>query len=126
VLEACRGKGFVGLRDEALIRLYANTGARLSEVGNLLVADLDMSTESVHFHGKGAKDRRVRGLIATHHQPETGLAQPLSIDRGFDIRGFTPARGACRARQGHWRSIGVGVKKDDEAAGVAGGHRCQG
>ena len=60
VLEACRGKGFVSLRDEALIRLYANTGARLSEVGNLLVTDVDMNTESVHFHGKGAKDRRVR------------------------------------------------------------------
>jgi integrase/recombinase XerC len=60
VLEACRGKGFANLRDEALIRLYANTGARLSEVGNLLVADVDMQTESVHFHGKGAKDRRVR------------------------------------------------------------------
>jgi integrase/recombinase XerC len=60
VLQACRGKGFASLRDEALIRLYANTGARLSEVGNLLVTDLDMHTESVHFHGKGAKDRRVR------------------------------------------------------------------
>jgi site-specific recombinase XerD len=60
VLDACRGKGFVSLRDEALIRLYANTGARLSEVGNLLVTDLDLNTESVHFHGKGAKDRRVR------------------------------------------------------------------
>ena len=60
VLQACRGKGFVSLRDEALIRLYANTGARLSEVGNLLVTDVDMNTESVHFHGKGAKDRRVR------------------------------------------------------------------
>ncbi len=58
VPEACRGKGFVSLRDEALIRLYANTGARLSEVGNLLVTDVDMNTESVHFHGKGAKDRR--------------------------------------------------------------------
>jgi integrase/recombinase XerC len=60
VLEACRGKGFASVRDEALIRLYANTGARLSEVGNLLITDLDLNTESVHFHGKGAKDRRVR------------------------------------------------------------------
>ncbi|MBQ1076655.1 tyrosine-type recombinase/integrase [Micromonospora sp. C31] len=60
LLDACKGKGFVNLRDEALIRLYCNTGARLSEVGNLLVADVDLNTESVHFHGKGAKDRRVR------------------------------------------------------------------
>jgi site-specific recombinase XerD len=60
VLESCRGKGFASLRDEALIRLYVNTGARLSEVGNLLVTDVDLNTESVHLHGKGAKDRRVR------------------------------------------------------------------
>ena len=58
VLEACKGNGFVGLRDDALIRLYANTGARLSEVGNLLVSDLDLDTESVHLHGKGANDGR--------------------------------------------------------------------
>jgi integrase/recombinase XerC len=60
LLDACRGKGFANLRDQALIRLYANTGARLSEVGNLMLADVDLSTESVHLHGKGAKDRRVR------------------------------------------------------------------
>ncbi|MET8090801.1 tyrosine-type recombinase/integrase [Micromonospora sp. NPDC005220] len=60
LLDVCKGKGFVNLRDEALIRLYCNTGARLSEVGNLLVADVDLNTESVRFHGKGAKDRRVR------------------------------------------------------------------
>ncbi len=60
LLEACRGRGFANLRDEALIRLYANTGAGLSELGNLLVSDVDMATESVHFHGKGARARRVR------------------------------------------------------------------
>lgn len=60
LIEACKGKGFAGLRDEALIRLYAATGARLSEVGRLLVADINMATESVAFHGKGARDRRVR------------------------------------------------------------------
>ncbi|MEV0129573.1 hypothetical protein AB0H83_14090, partial [Dactylosporangium sp. NPDC050688] len=37
-----------------------HAGARLSEVGNLLLTDLDMNTESVRFRGKGAKDRRLR------------------------------------------------------------------
>ena len=60
LLDACRGKGFTNLRDEAIIRLYCATGARLSEVGNLLLADLDLTGESVHYRGKGAKDRRVR------------------------------------------------------------------
>ncbi|MEU7908355.1 tyrosine-type recombinase/integrase [Actinoplanes sp. NPDC049118] len=53
-------KDFSAIRDEALIRLYYNTGARLSEIGNLLLTDVDMNTQSVHLHGKGAKDRRVR------------------------------------------------------------------
>ncbi|WP_410812848.1 tyrosine-type recombinase/integrase [Micromonospora sp. 067-2] len=60
LLDACKGKTFPHLRDEAIIRLYYNTGARLSEVGNLLLDDVDLNTESVHYHGKGAKDRRVR------------------------------------------------------------------
>jgi integrase/recombinase XerC len=60
LLAVCKGKAFVNLRDEALIRLYCSTGARLSEVGRLLVDDVDLTTESVHFHGKGAKDRRMR------------------------------------------------------------------
>jgi site-specific recombinase XerC len=60
LLDQCKGRSFAALRDEALIRLYANTGARLSEVGNLNVDDLDMATESVHITGKGSRDRRVR------------------------------------------------------------------
>ncbi|MDG9678943.1 tyrosine-type recombinase/integrase [Micromonospora sp. DH14] len=60
LLDACKGKTFPHLRDEAIIRLYYNTGARLSEVGNLLLDDVDLNTESVHYHGKSAKDRRVR------------------------------------------------------------------
>lgn len=60
VLVTCKGREFIQLRDEALIRLYYNTGARLSEVGQLLVRDLDMNTDSVRYHGKGSKDRRVR------------------------------------------------------------------
>lgn len=61
VLNTCKGKDFVQLRDEAIIRLYSNTGARLSEVANLTLDDLDLdSTDSAHYHGKGNKDRRVR------------------------------------------------------------------
>lgn len=60
VLVACKGKSFLQVRDEAIIRLFCNTGARLSEVGNLQVEDIDLNTDSVHYHGKGSKDRRAR------------------------------------------------------------------
>lgn len=60
LLESCKGKDFLSLRDTAIIRLFCNTGARLSEVANLVLEDVDLKTESVLFHGKGSKDRRVR------------------------------------------------------------------
>jgi len=60
VLDTCKGKDFVHLRDEAIIRLLYNTGARLSEVAKLLLEDVDLELDAVRFHGKGAKDRRVR------------------------------------------------------------------
>ncbi|HEV3355898.1 MAG TPA: tyrosine-type recombinase/integrase [Pseudonocardiaceae bacterium] len=60
LLDTCRSKEFIDLRDEAIIRLYYNTGARLSEVANLMVGDVDLDLDSVHYHGKGSKDRRVR------------------------------------------------------------------
>ncbi|GHJ43294.1 hypothetical protein Cs7R123_06360 [Catellatospora sp. TT07R-123] len=60
VLDLCKGETFANLRDQAIIRLLCNTGARLSEVGDLALDDIDLATESVRFRGKGAKDRRVR------------------------------------------------------------------
>lgn len=60
VLATCTGKSFTALRDEAIIRLLYNTGARLGEVATLRVDDVDLVTDSVCYHGKGSKDRRVR------------------------------------------------------------------
>lgn len=60
ILQTCQGKEFIQLRDEAIIRLLYNTGARLSEVANLRLDDVDLSLDTVRYHGKGAKNRRVR------------------------------------------------------------------
>jgi len=60
ILDTCKGKTFVQLRDEAIIRLYYNTGARLAEVGNLELDDVDLNVDSVRYHGKGSRERRVR------------------------------------------------------------------
>src|SRR4051812_21574784 len=40
--------------------MFYNTGARLSEIGDLLVCELDLDTDSVVLTGKGGKQRRVR------------------------------------------------------------------
>src|SRR5688500_17749409 len=54
LLDTCKGKDFVQVRDEAIIRMLANTGARLAEVANLMLTDVDLALDSVCFHGKGA------------------------------------------------------------------------
>jgi site-specific recombinase XerD len=48
---------FRGRRDEAIIRLLASTGARLSEVANLVLDDVDPSFEVVQVLGKGRRPR---------------------------------------------------------------------
>jgi integrase/recombinase XerC len=41
LLKACEGKGFVERRDKAIILTYLDTGARLSEIGNLMLSSDD-------------------------------------------------------------------------------------
>ncbi|RSM69784.1 integrase [Actinoplanes sp. ATCC 53533] len=116
LLAECQGKEFAQVRDQALIRMYCSTGARLSEIGGLLVADVDLDTESVLLHGKGAKDRRVR------FGPNTAraLSRYLRL-RGrregaaempqlwVSVRGMSPLRPA---------GIKVRLKRLGQAAGV--------
>jgi site-specific recombinase XerD len=119
LLEVCKGTGFVQLRDEALIRLYANTGARLSEIGGLLVDDVDLATDSVHLHGKGAKDRRVR------FGPKTGRAvsrylRARAKRAGCDLPQLWLAERGARPLAPN--GIKIRLKRLGEAAGLDGVH----
>jgi len=119
LLEARRGKGFVQLRDEAIIRLLYNTGARLSEVGNLMVADVDLATESVHFHGKGAKDRRVRFGAKTARAISRYL-RARAKHRGCDLPNLWLAERGARPLTPN--GIKIRLKRLGEAAGVSDVH----
>lgn len=64
MLATCRPKGrkpsWQDLRDEFVIRLFAETGApRCSEMAGLTVARLDMREDLVTIHGKGGRIRRL-------------------------------------------------------------------
>jgi integrase/recombinase XerC len=60
ILATCKDKDFLSIRDRAIIRVFYSTGARLSEVAGLQLDDIDLNTDTLLFHGKGMKDRRVR------------------------------------------------------------------
>jgi site-specific recombinase XerD len=57
LVKVCDGTGFTERRDIALIRLFADTGARLSEVAGLTLDDLDLPGGVVRVLGKGRRER---------------------------------------------------------------------
>lgn len=59
LLAACKGTNFENRRDEALIRLFADTGARLGEISALRVPDLDFDQDVMLVTGKGRRPRDV-------------------------------------------------------------------
>ena len=57
LLEACAGRGVYERRDTAIVRLFLDTGMRVSELTGLAVADVDMRDDTVRLHGKGDRIR---------------------------------------------------------------------
>jgi integrase/recombinase XerC len=57
LLKTCDGRGFVPRRDAAILRLFIDTGMRLSELANLTLEDLDMDLDVAVVVGKGRRPR---------------------------------------------------------------------
>jgi site-specific recombinase XerC len=60
IVKACEGTDFDNRRDLAIVRLFIDTGVRLSELVNLTLGDVDLFDHHVaHVMGKGSKGRAV-------------------------------------------------------------------
>jgi site-specific recombinase XerD len=59
LLAATKGKSFEQVRDEAIIRLFADTGMRLGEMAGLDASDIDLSLAVAVVRGKGSRLRSV-------------------------------------------------------------------
>jgi integrase len=59
LIKACDGKRFVDRRDEAIVRLFIDTGMRLGELSWLTVDDIDLDLEVAVVIGKGRRLRSV-------------------------------------------------------------------
>lgn len=57
VIAVCGGPKMVDKRDEALILLYCDTGARRSEIANAELDDLDLRGRTLKVMGKGRRER---------------------------------------------------------------------
>jgi len=59
LISTSKGKSFEQVRDEAIIRLFADTGMRLGEMAGLEVPDIDLSLAVAVVQGKGSRLRAV-------------------------------------------------------------------
>jgi site-specific recombinase XerD len=57
LIAACQGKDFADRRDEAMIRLFVDTGIRVAEMCGIGQDDLDMRADQVTIRGKGDRVR---------------------------------------------------------------------
>lgn len=80
LLKTCDGTSFTDRRDTALIRLFADTGARLSEIVGAEVSDLDLRGRSLRIMGKGRRPRVV----------PFGARTARALDRYLRIRARQP------------------------------------
>jgi site-specific recombinase XerD len=79
MLKACAGPGLRDRRDEAILRLMVETGARAGEVAALSVADVDlMAGTAIVRRGKGGKGR----VVPIGPQTARAIDRYLRLRRG--------------------------------------------
>lgn len=67
VISIAKGESEQEVRDRALLELWYATGARISEMVNLCVSDLDFDSKTLKLMGKGNRQRLVPvGEVAAH------------------------------------------------------------
>lgn len=115
LIKACQGKGFTDRRDEAIVRLMAETGMRAGELAGMEITDVDLQRGLATIRrGKGGKGRYVpfgpqtgqaidRYLRArrTHRQADTGKLWLGADDwRDFNYHGLRHALARRAERAG--------------------------
>lgn len=117
LLKACAGPTFNDRRDEAVVRLMAETGLRRAETAGLLLADVDLDAGTALVMGKGRRPR------AVPFGPRTARA----IDRYVRLRRQHRHAASPRLLLGQQGALGgAGIAQAlhlrAEAAGITGFH----
>lgn len=120
LIDACRGKSLKDRRDEAIVRLMAETGVRAGELLALSVADVDLNRGLAVVHrGKGGKGRVVP------FGPQTGAALDRYIRiarRELRLTDGGPLWVGAGGRTFGYHGMQEGLKARAVTAGVAGFH----
>jgi site-specific recombinase XerD len=109
LLEAPNRGTWSGHRDAVLFAVLYNTGARVSEVAGLRVADVLLDrASSLHLHGKGRKERVVPLWKSTAAQLRGWF---LRIDRSSEAPVFPNCAGKQLSRSGVEHRMRIAIEK---------------
>jgi integrase/recombinase XerC len=120
LLKACEGRDFVSRRDSAIVRLFADTGMRLSELAGMTLDDLDLDSGTAAVLGKGRRPRAC----------PFGAKTAQAIDRYLRVRAAERGAGSTNAlwlsEKGRGAMLSGGIaqmlKRRGLSAGIAGLH----
>jgi integrase/recombinase XerD len=119
LLKACQGKSLRDRRDEAIIRLAMESGARAEEICALQVDDIDLrQCRAVIRRGKGGKGR----IVPFGPQTARALDRYLRLRKAHPLAGTTALWLGERGRGfGYW-GMHDALKVRAEVAGIKGFH----
>jgi site-specific recombinase XerD len=119
LLAACKGKELIDRRDEAIVRLMAETGLRAGEVLAIDVADVDLGRGVATVRrGKGGKGR----VVPFGAQTAAALDRYMRARRTHRLASTPPLWLGGGGQQFRYHGLNVALKRRAEAAGITGFH----
>ena len=116
LLAAPAGGDHFALRDRAMLELFYSSGLRVSELGGLLLQQVDLENGFIRVFGKGSKER----VVPVGRQASSALADYLASGRPHFVKPktgsalFLSERGGPLSRKTLW----VIVQKYARRAGI--------
>jgi len=119
LLKACSGKELIDRRDEAIVRLMAETGLRAGEVIAMEVADVDLQQgRAIVRRGKGGKGR----AIPFGPQTAAALDRYMRARRAHRLGGSGALWLGGNGQTFSYHGLNLALKRRASVAGIAGFH----
>jgi site-specific recombinase XerD len=119
LIKACAGKELIDRRDEAIVRLMAETGLRAGEVIDMQVSDVDLQQGRATIRrGKGGKGR----VVPFGPQTAAAVDRYMRARRTHRLSATTALWLGGNGQTFSYHGLNIALKRRAQAAGIQGFH----